>query len=121
MAGKVRKITKLSAPHTIAKLDGRTRESILMRRVRAELTAHCGGRPTCTERLLIERCVVLSLKCAQIDEMILRGDPLTQHDATHALAWNNALRRALTALGQGKTTQGPTLADHLAKLTTRAA
>ncbi len=70
-----------------------------MRSIREELTAHVGGRPSATERLLIERCVMLSLKCAQIDARILAGETFTQHDNAHGLAWNNALRRTLLELG----------------------
>ncbi len=88
-----------SRPLALAKLDGRTREAALMRRVRAELTAHVGGSPTFPQRLLIERCAVLSLRLAKIDEAILAGDQLTLHDNQHAIAWHNALRRSLDALG----------------------
>ncbi len=96
---KARKIGPYSRPDTLAKLDGRTREAALMRRVRVDLIQHCGGSPSVTQRLLIERAVVLSLRVAQIDQQILAGEPLTLHDSNYALAWNNALRRTLTALG----------------------
>lgn len=80
-------------------LDERTREAQFMRSIREELTAHVGGHPSVTERLLIERCVMLSLKCAQIDARILAGEPFTDHDHRHGLAWMNALRRSLLELG----------------------
>src|SRR5438105_14864700 len=118
-AGKVRRITPNSQPHTIAKLDGRTREAILMRRVRVELTAHCGHTPSATQRLLIERAVMLSLKVAQIDAMILEGYPLTGHDNVHALAWNNALRRTLEALGKPAAQRTPSLSEYFADMASR--
>jgi hypothetical protein len=104
----------------LSKLDGRTREANLMKRVREELYAHVGGKPTTTQRLLIERAVILSLRVAQIDAKILAGEPLTTHDSNFALAWNNALRRTLVALGSGAAARAPTLADHLASLSARA-
>jgi hypothetical protein len=98
MTGKVRKLGINCRPHTLWKLDGRTKEAALMRRVRQELTAHC-GHPNTIQRALIERAVILSLRVAQIDYKILAGEELTLHDSNFALAWNNALRRTLTALG----------------------
>jgi hypothetical protein len=108
------KIGPYSRPFALAKLDGRTREASLMRRVRAELTAHCGGSPSATQRALIERAVILSLRVAQIDAKILAGEALTLHDSNFALAWNNSLRRTLVALGQPAAQKAPTLADYLA-------
>jgi hypothetical protein len=114
MTGKIPQIGPYCGPSTLAKLDGRTREAALMRQVRAELTAHCGGHPNAVQRQLIERAVVLSLRVAQLDAKILAGEALTLHDSNFALAWNNALRRTLVALGAGA---GPALAaDPLAAL-----
>ena len=44
-----------SRPATLAKLDGRTRESRLMQTARAELSAHVGGKPSAVQRRLIDR------------------------------------------------------------------
>src|ERR1700674_1928317 len=79
----------------LIKLDRRTKEATLMRRVREELTAHCGGYPSATQRALIERAAILSLRVEQIDAKILAGEALTLHDSNFALAWNNALRPTL--------------------------
>jgi hypothetical protein len=94
-----RRIGPYSRPHAIAEIDQRTVEAALMRRVRDELTEHCGGHPTVVERLLIERATILSLRVAQIDVKILAGEVLTLHDNQHALSWFNALRRTLVELG----------------------
>ena len=88
-----------SRPKTLWKLDGRRKEAALMRRVRAELTAHCGGNPSAVQRALIERAAILSLRVEQLDAKIVAGEALTIHDSNYALAWNNALRRTLAALG----------------------
>jgi hypothetical protein len=102
------------------KLDGRTREAALMRRVRGELIAHCGGRPTVVQNALIERAVILSLRVAQIDAKLVAGETLTLHDSNAALAWNNSLRRTLVALGvQEKAAPQPTLQETLAAIASR--
>jgi hypothetical protein len=115
---KVRKLRVYSCKMTLASLDKRTREARLMRRVREDLLKHLGGHPNTVQRMLIERAVILSLRVAQIDAKILAGDTLTLHDNNAALAWNNALRRTLTALdideGRGSAASAaatPTLAD----------
>jgi hypothetical protein len=117
MTGKIPKIGTYSRKFGLVKLDGRTKESQLMRRVRDELTRHVGGNPSVTQRLLIDRAVIFSLRVSQIDRKILAGEPLTLHDTNHAIAWNNALRRTLVALGvEPHATSGKTLDQHLAEL-----
>jgi hypothetical protein len=119
---KVRKITVHSGATTLVKLDQRTKEAQLMRQVRADLTAHVGGRPSYAQRILIHQAAVLTLRCSQIEAMILEGAVLTQHDNSHALAWANSLRRCVTALGlDGAASGKPSLDDHLAMLAGRNA
>jgi hypothetical protein len=114
---KVREVGAYSRPNALAKLDGRTKEAMLMRRIRTELIAHVGGKPNAVERALIERAVILSLRVAQIDAKIVAGEMLTTHDNAHALAWNNALRRTFVELGlKPPAAKAPSLADHLAAL-----
>jgi hypothetical protein len=96
---KVRHIGPSSRPVTLAKLDGRTREAALMRQVRADLTEHVGGNPNAAQRVLIQRAVILALKCAQLDAAIIDGAELSLHATNHAIAWANALRRTIAALG----------------------
>lgn len=96
---KGRHIGPYSRHGRLCKLDGRTREAALMRHVRKELIAHVGGHPNPVQRALIERAVILTLRVAQIDTKILQGEVLSLHDSNYALAWNNSLRRTLTALG----------------------
>ena len=114
---KTRAIGPYSSPTTLAKLDGRTREAALMRRVRSELTAHLGGSPTFPQRALIDRAAVLALRIAQIDRKIMAGGDLTTIDNNCAIAWHNAYRRTIEALGVGPAATiasapaAPTLAD----------
>jgi hypothetical protein len=114
--GKIRKVGPYSSPNILAKLDGRTREAALMRRVRADLTVHVGGDPTFPQRLLIDRAVVLALRVAQIEAKMIAGETLTLHDNNHAIAWHNAFRRTIAALGLGPAaTAQPTLAEAMAE------
>src|SRR4051794_26480000 len=76
-----RQIGPHSRPHNFVKIDRRTREAFLMRSLRAELTAYCGGRPTAVQRALIERCVWLGLRLALLDRKIASGDEFTQIDS----------------------------------------
>ena len=90
--------------------------------MRAELTAHCGGNPSFPQAMLIERAAVLALRIAQIEAKMLAGEALTLHDNNHAIAWHNAYRRTLTAIGlEPAAAKAPTLADlfsdRVAKLT----
>jgi hypothetical protein len=84
----------------LAKLDGRTREAMFMRRVHADLTRHVGGTPSAVERMLIERASVLMLRLAKLDEKIVNETgPLTLHDTNFIIAWQNSLTKVLVALG----------------------
>jgi hypothetical protein len=98
-ASRHRAIGPYSRLPAIVELDGRRKEAMLMVRVREELTQHIGGDPNAVERLLIERAVVLCLRCCQIDTRIMAGEILTAHDNAYAISWNNALRRCLVDLG----------------------
>jgi hypothetical protein len=95
-----------SRPHRLAKLDGRTREAKMLRAIRAELAAHVGGKPSVTERMLIDRCAMLTLRLAQMDEKIA-GGVLTDIDSRSYVAWSNGLARSLQALGLKPATEAP--------------
>lgn len=95
----IHRIGAHSRPHTLAKVDGRTKEAIIMRRVRDELTRDVGGKPNAVQRALIERCVWLSLRLAQLDRKIASGRDFTEIDSNTYLAWNNSLTRTLAKLG----------------------
>lgn len=102
--------------HSLAKLDGRRKEAWLMARVREELTAHVGGNPSVSQRLLIERAAILTLRLSLLDQKIVDGEPLTQHDNNYVIAWNRTLTRLLTTLGlEAANSAPPRLSDILAK------
>jgi hypothetical protein len=111
-----------SAPHMLAKLDYRTKEGFLVRRVRHELSQHVGGSPSVTQRLLIERAAILSLRLAQLDRKIVADQHFTILDNNQYLAWANSLARILQQLGlQPAAAAKPTLSDYLASLADEAA
>lgn len=80
-------------------MDGRTREARLLRQVRAELTEHVGGRPSVTQRALIERAARLSLYVSQLDRKVLGGEAMSAHDSKSYLATSNSLCATLRLLG----------------------
>lgn len=94
----MKRLGPYSRPPALAALDMRSREGLLLRRVRAELTAHVGN-PSATQRILIERAAVLSLQIAMLDAKHAAGG-LTSHDQREYLAWTNALTRLMRHLGQ---------------------
>ena len=95
----MRKAGPYSAPGALARLDQRSREARIMAGVRADLTAHVGGKPSATQRMLIDRAARLSLQVAQLDAKMSTPDGLTDHDHRTYLAWSNTLTRTLRTLG----------------------
>lgn len=110
------KLGMYSKETVLARIDQRTREARLMRQIRRSLIEHVGGAPSSVQRALIERACVLSLRVAQIDAKIIAGEPLTMHDSNFALAWNNALRRTLIALGVDDTNAAAATADPMRQI-----
>ncbi len=109
------KIGPYTRPAALLKIDGRTKEARLVRETRAELTAHVGGKPTATQRALIERCVQLTLRVAAMDRKFMATGTQTEHDSRTYLAWSNSLARALRDLGMRsiKAPQAATLHDYI--------
>ena len=104
-----------SAPAALAKLDGRRRESRLMRDTVAELTAHVGGSPSMVEQRLIQRAAVLALRLEMMDAKAPDG-ALSEKDAREYLCWHNAYVRTLREIGvKGSAQRGPDLASYLAQ------
>lgn len=81
------------------RVDGRTIEGALMRRVRRELVAHCGGRPSATQKTLIERAAWLSLRIELLDRKLADGQAFGPYESNVYLAWVGALSRIMSRLG----------------------
>ena len=106
-----------SRPHSLAKLDGRTREARLMRDFRARLFEHLRGKPSATQLALIDRAAWLALHVAQLDQRTAAGGVMTEHDSRTYLAWSNSLTRTLRELGMegANSPAPPDLRTHLAR------
>jgi hypothetical protein len=84
-----------------------------MRRVRAELAAHVGGKPSATQRALIDRIAWLYLHIAMLDARSVERRHMTEHDSRTYLAWCNTLARTLRQLGLKGVEPNPrTLRNH---------
>lgn len=96
--------------------DGRSREAVTIRRMRAEFTAHIGGNPSATQRAMIERAVMVKFHLLALDEKVLKAaGSMTEHDTRQYLAWTNTLTRLMRDMGmRGKAEKAPSLADHIA-------
>jgi hypothetical protein len=88
-----------SRPAALANFDGRSRDGRFMRRVRADLTAHVGGKPSAAQRAIIDRIAWLHLHIAMIDARSSERRGMTDCDARTYLAWTNTLARMLGRLG----------------------
>jgi hypothetical protein len=87
-----------SRPHSLARLDGRTKEGAVFTRVKAELTEYIGN-PNIVERMIIERCAWLAVRLAMLDRKIEQGRDFTLVDSNTYLAWHNSFVRSLARLG----------------------
>ncbi len=104
-----------SRPHKLAVIDGRRAEARRMRTIRAELTAHVGGKPSATQKMMIERIATLLLRIELMDRRALKEGDMTERDTRSYLAWANAVTRMLRQIGlQGAATKAPSLAEYLA-------
>src|SRR6266849_5993653 len=57
----------------LTKIDGRTKAGRAAKEFRAALVAHVGGSPNTVQKELIERAVILQLKCSLMDQQIVKG------------------------------------------------
>jgi hypothetical protein len=93
------KLGPYSRNATLAKLDGRTREARLVESLRAELTAHVGGAPSTTQRVLIDQAAQLQLRLALMDKDTDKIGTMTERNQVQYLAWSGALTRLLRQIG----------------------
>ena len=110
---------KALGPHSratvFAGLDGRSSDARAMRRVKIELIAHVGGKPSATQKALIERIVMLGHQIALMDARHSEGG-WTERDGRQYLAWVNSHSRLIGRLGMKSAAQAPrTLEQHIAE------
>jgi hypothetical protein len=96
----MRKMGAYSKAIVLAMPDGRSAEAHLLQDTCESLTNHLGGkdRISATQRMLIERCGMLRLRCAKLDEKLLHGS-WTEKDSREYIALSNSLGRTLRHLG----------------------
>ena len=63
----------LRGEHSIAKLDGRTREARRLKQINADLVQHVGGTPSPPQRIMINRAAVLLLRLEGLSGGIVRS------------------------------------------------
>ena len=96
-----------SSPITLAKLDGRTREGRLLREHTTDLLDHIGGKPSAPQRRLIALAGNLALQIALMDRRFVEAHAVTEREGRQYLAWANAYRRTLQALGLDQSQRTP--------------
>lgn len=78
--------------------DGRSAEGRFVRHLEAELVRHCGGAPSITQKLIIERIIRLRLQLDALDKKLAAGD-WTPHDSRTYGGILNAYRLLARELG----------------------
>ena len=95
--------------------DGRSPDAVLLRRTKAALTVHLGGKPSATQKAMIDRAAMLTLHLARMDERAVQLGEFSDHASRQYLAWSNSLTRTLALLGLDATAAArPSLRDYLA-------
>jgi hypothetical protein len=88
-------------------LDARTLEGKSERRAIQELTAHVGGNPTFPQEVLIRRAARLLVMVEYMERHLIESDEMSDWASRQMLAWINALRRILEALGMDRPQRVP--------------
>jgi hypothetical protein len=83
----------------MAGLTTRSLEGRFVRDIRRSLLEQLGDSPSPAQRMLVERCVMLSTQLARMDAKSLRDGAMSGHAVREYLSWNNALSRLLRQLG----------------------
>jgi hypothetical protein len=93
-AAEMPRIGPHSRPDKLQIVDGRLAEAKLMARVRAELTQHLGGKPSATQRILIDRAAALSLRIHLMDRESARSGGMSERNLQPIVA-ETVSRRAI--------------------------
>jgi hypothetical protein len=70
-----------------------------MMKVRTDLMHHVDGNPTVMQRMIVEQCIVLSLRIHLMNREFLKQGEMTEHNSRDYIAWVDALSRLLQQLG----------------------
>ncbi len=113
-----------SQAETYQRLDGRGVIARTIKRHERELIEHLGGEAVVTvaQRCLVERAARLRVHLHLMDQRIMAGAPLADHASRQYVAWSNALRLVLQAVGlERRGPRQPSLAEVLAQDAGKAA
>lgn len=122
MAGTLtnsRVITRQGRKHRLDAIDGRSCEARLLRQVREQLTAQCGGNPSPAMVALIERAAMLTLRLREIDNRALAEGGLSTADSRQYISFTAALARLLRSF-EASTAPSPSPAKRRGQLRTIA-
>ena len=110
-----------SRPDKLQIVDCRLAEAKLMARVRAELTQHLGGKPSATQRILIDRAAAPLLRIHLMDRESARSGGMSERNGRQYQAWSNSLTRVLNQIGfKAVADKPPALQDYLAARSAQA-
>jgi hypothetical protein len=113
----MRKLGPHSRPDKLQIIDGRLAEAQLMAHIRAELTQHLGGKPSATQKILIDRAAALSLRIHLMDRECARSGEMSERNGRQYLAWSNSLTRTMSLIGlEGTAARSPTASEALANV-----
>ncbi|MFT8802199.1 MULTISPECIES: hypothetical protein [Gluconobacter] len=82
--------------------------------MRSDLIEHVGGKPSATQKALIERAAWMTLHVTMMDRKMMEGGAPAERDARQYLAWANTLTRTMRQLGiEGTAASAPSLDAYL--------
>lgn len=123
VGGQLGPYSKVLERGALGRVNGWSWEGRFLRAYEDMLIKHVGGNPNAIVRQLITRACRLALYVEIMDKRCLaNGGDMTEHDRNYYLAWENALRRTLQAIGVKEPVQSSapqTLDDYLAKKSRR--
>jgi hypothetical protein len=86
-----------------------------VKRLRADLLAHMGNKPSSVQLAMVDQAAEIKLRLAVMDETFRRTGRRSAHATGDYLAWSNSFTRLLRQLGlKSPADRGPTLAEILA-------
>ena len=96
-------------------VDGRSARGRALKQLTRELVAHVGGKPSVTQRLLIERAVQMRAQLVELDAKLAKGETWSVLDTRTYSALGNSYRNTLCKLGldsaDSKTVERPSLTE----------
>jgi hypothetical protein len=80
-------------------VDGRSREAKALRRFRAQLVEHVGGKPNVAQEALIQSICQLRLRLLALDQSFAKRGVMTETESRHYRGWTSTYHAALRELG----------------------